>query len=150
MVYHIKKLDYDDILLYREDLVDIFIQMEEKKSNKIRKTWEEKVDEMNLYVRKKEAIVFGALDNNNLISFIWAYFRFFANEKRIHVNYFGTKEEYRGKSIGGKLLKHIEIFAKENGVNKLDLNVDVNNCRAINFYTKNGFNNEKILMSKKI
>ena len=48
-------------------------------------------------------------------------------------------KSYRKKGIFYKLINHIKIIAKENGVNKLKLYVYKNNVNAITAYEKIGF-----------
>jgi ribosomal protein S18 acetylase RimI-like enzyme len=59
-------------------------------------------------------------------------------------------EEYRGKGLGFKLLKKAEEMALENGLNKLSLNVEIENAHAKRFYEIFGFKEDKKrLMPKK-
>ena len=123
-MYNIKRFDSEDIFQYREDFVNLFSEIVGIENNVSRKACEEKTDEMYLYVKEKKGIVFGVLDNHELISFIWGYIRSFSNERRMHINYFVTKKEYRKKGLGGELLDTMENLAKKENLNSLDLNVD--------------------------
>lgn len=51
----------------------------------------------------------------------------------------GVLQDYWRKGIGRQLLQSIETWAKENDINRLDLNVSPHNHRAINLYEKFGF-----------
>ena len=55
-----------------------------------------------------------------------------------YLHLFAVKNEYRGKGIGGKLLKHIEDSVFETG-DKLFLVVGDYNPDARKFYEKNGY-----------
>jgi ribosomal protein S18 acetylase RimI-like enzyme len=59
-------------------------------------------------------------------------------------------EEYRGRGIAIKLLGKVEEMAKEKGLNKLSLVVEIDNSRAISVYEKSGFRVvEKVVLPKK-
>jgi ribosomal-protein-alanine N-acetyltransferase len=55
-----------------------------------------------------------------------------------------VEEEYKGKSIGGKLLNIVEnTFIKED-INEIYLEVRVSNHKAMQFYKKQGYKHIKI------
>lgn len=51
----------------------------------------------------------------------------------------GVLQAYSGKGIGTRLFLHLERWAKENGVKRLELTVMSHNKRAIALYHKMGF-----------
>lgn len=50
-----------------------------------------------------------------------------------------VRKDCRNCGVGSFLLKHIVDFAKNNGINKLTLEVNENNIQAIHLYQKFGF-----------
>lgn len=58
-------------------------------------------------------------------------------------------EKYCGKGIGRKLMETAIDWAKENGMTRITLQVDTSNYRAINLYTKLGFQVEGTFMKDK-
>ena len=57
----------------------------------------------------------------------------------IHVQNFVVKNEYRGKGIGTKLLRHIEDYGKENNVIGIGLCSGYKRTDAHAFYERNGY-----------
>lgn len=111
-------------------------------------------DNMKKFTKDNSAIIIGALDYNMLIGFIWGYITQ-ENNKRAHVNYFFIKDEYRSKGIGKLLVEKMEEKLSSINIKELELLVDIKNEKAINFYSRNGFqieekNNKKLKLVKKI
>jgi ribosomal protein S18 acetylase RimI-like enzyme len=57
-----------------------------------------------------------------------------------HIAYFIIDKEYQRKGLGSFILKNIKKYNS----NKITLNVNTKNIKAINFYKKNGFNIKRI------
>ena len=65
-----------------------------------------------------------------------------------HVVYLGglaIDPEFSGKGEGAKMIKEIKAFAAEKGFLRIELSVAVTNEKAIQLYTKSGFQQEGIL-----
>ena len=73
-------------------------------------------------------------DTNNMKSF-----------KSLFIDDLCVKNEYRNKSIGSKMLEHVKKIAINNECYNIILNVWAHN-EAIEFYKKNGFNEQKIIL----
>ena len=101
---------------------------------------------MILYTKNNMATIFGAFENNNLVGFIWCY----KNKDRVHVNYFYIEENYRKKHLGKRLLEAVEKYAKSIGIQTIELNVYHVNKNAFEFYKKQNFIEERILLCKRI
>lgn len=56
------------------------------------------------------------------------------------------KDEFQGRGFGSIFINEIKIYAKKEGFDMIQLNVDCQNLKAISFYKKNGFKD----MSKKM
>ncbi|MGL4403036.1 MAG: GNAT family N-acetyltransferase [Fusobacteriaceae bacterium] len=60
-------------------------------------------------------------------------------KKELFLYGFLTREKFRGKGYGRKLIKHSEKTAKNKGYTAISLTVDPENLRAFNFYKKIGY-----------
>lgn len=60
------------------------------------------------------------------------------------------RENYQGKGYGQEAMKQIEVFAKNIGIEKIELHVFGGNERAINLYEKLGYKMTNIRMAKLI
>lgn len=135
----IKLLTEDDINKNKNDLEELF-----KNLNILDMT--EMIKKLTLFVTEKMCICLGAYEKNELVGILWAYKREFSGELRYHINYFSIKNKSQNQGIGKKLLEKLKDIAKEKKVRIIDLNVDIDNEQAKNFYKKNNFEEEKILL----
>lgn len=127
-------IDKQEFNKYRDDIYECFLHL---KSNK-RKA-KQLTKKMQSFIDDGTAIVYGAILNNKLISFIWGYE---IKDSTIHVNYFSTNKAYRGIGAGTKLLdKYIDANQK------YELIVEKNNP-AIKLYEKYGFKKKQFLDNK--
>ena len=135
----IKLLTEDDINKNKNDLEELF-----KNLNILDMT--EMIKKLSLFITQKMCVCLGAYKENKLIGILWAYKREFSDELRYHINYFSVKSKNQNQGIGNKLLEKLKDIAKEEKIKVIDLNVDINNEQAKNFYKKNNFEEEKILL----
>jgi ribosomal protein S18 acetylase RimI-like enzyme len=102
---------------------------------------------------KKEAMIFVAEDNRNLIGYIYGRI---VNKPKMVLNKIGiiedwfVEEEYRDKGIGETLWNRLIIWFKSKKCNKLELDVFTTNKHAIEIYHKLGFVDKVIVMTKKL
>jgi len=80
------------------------------------------------------------LDNNvvgliSAIKFSWAW----SDKDHMFIQGFGVKSKYQNQGIGTKLLKHLEDYAKANGVIGIGLCSGFHRTAAHAFYEKNGY-----------
>ncbi|MFM2415261.1 MAG: hypothetical protein RI911_954 [Candidatus Parcubacteria bacterium] len=54
----------------------------------------------------------------------------------------GVDASYRGKGIGSSLLEHVETFAREHKMHRIELEVFESNTGAVKLYERNGFHHE--------
>ncbi len=83
---------------------------------------------------------------NKVIGFanIMIIFSVWAHGKAIVLDDLFIKDEYRGKGIGREVLKYIELYAKENGYNRLQFQSELTNHNAFKFYTRIGYSSTKM------
>lgn len=84
------------------------------------------------YIDDKIHIIKGYLFENKIVGFILAT-RLYEN---IEIEFLYVDENYRNKKIATSLIENIQ---KGIGINRILLEVNVNNNKAINLYKKNGF-----------
>ncbi len=97
-----------------------------------------------------KAYAFIALDENNILGFLWSYPVQTPVGQRLHVAYFSVKPKERGKGIGQLLLKEAEKQAEKIGIKEVELIVSNKNIRAKHFYRKFGYGTEKLILKKEI
>lgn len=97
-------------------------------------------DELERYLKKivKNADVYVAYVKKKPVGII----SFYCNDEKNKYGYltnFAIKEKYRGKGIGSLLLEILETQCKKKGIEKVGLEVNINNHVAIGIYKKRGF-----------
>lgn len=92
----------------------------------------------------EEDLVLVVKDNKDIVGFISAQ-RGRLNRIR-HSAYIvvGLRKAYRGKRIGTELFKKVDLWAKEEGITRLELTVMANNYIGKNLYKKMGFEVEGV------
>ena len=95
------------------------------------------------------------MENNNSFSkfyvykinnIIVGYINFDLIYERMELIQINVKEEYQNNHIGSKLLEYMINYAKNNKVNSITLEVNINNSKAIYLYNK--YNFKKISIRK--
>ena len=61
-----------------------------------------------------------------------------------------VKNEYRGQKIAKNLIQEFVNWAKNQGASEVELSVCKGNKKAINLYKNEGFEEDKLILSKKI
>lgn len=107
-----------------------------------------KVNELYSYIGDEEAIVIGAIKDNELVAFIWLYTHDYFGEKRLHVNQIVVDNDFRGNKIGKYLINEAEKYALQIGINTIDLFVSEINETALKLYNGLGFKTERRYMKK--
>ena len=64
------------------------------------------------------------------------------------VNELVVNKEYRQHQIGTALLKHSIAIAQAHGMDEIEVGVMIENTKAIDFYRRNGLDEEYILLGK--
>ncbi len=111
---------------------------------------EDKYGDLLLHASHKKAIVCGAIEDNELIGFIWAYkYPFRDDHSRLYISILHIDEEYRSMNIGSQLLFEIEAYARQEKIHAIYLHAEAFNTGALRFYQRNGYEFERIQMVKK-
>lgn len=79
-----------------------------------------------------------------------------AKSRTVYLTIIAVRPAFRGRGFGTAVLNYLETFGKENGMDRIKLEVDKENTGAIRFYGKNGFqiteeaSGESFFMEKEI
>lgn len=134
-------IDKKDILnVFNESFSDYFIPFKLSEEQLTSKMLADKTD-LNLSV--------GVFENGNLIAFILHGFDKINNEKVIYNGGTGVIPKKRGSGLTKQMYLFILPVLKENGINKLLLEVITENIQAINSYEKSGYKIERELLCYK-
>lgn len=109
-----------------------------------------KCDELECYLDKNSAYVIGAFYCEKLIGFIWAHPKLFAEEKRMYIYSLIISNDFRGQKLGQALVVKIEEIALKIGIRVIDVSTAVFKTKAIDFYKKLGYDEERIYLIKKL
>ena len=147
---NILKLCETDIEKYRDDINDLMqICFQETYGQSIDQTiLTSKIEGLKEYIRNHRAIVFGAIENEELIGFAWSYPMKDPFETVLHVAYISTKTMYRRQGIGKRLLRKVEEVAKEQAIAHVELIVGAKNKKAIEFYTNCLYSADRYILRK--
>ncbi|MTI71585.1 MAG: GNAT family N-acetyltransferase [Firmicutes bacterium] len=127
-------------MLKRLDAETKYMMFEPKE----RKTNEDEMKKKIKETLDSDSLILVVEDNNEIIGYL-SVERGFANRIK-HSGYIviGILNSYRGKGIGTKLFEHLEKWATENNITRLELTVMTNNESGIRLYEKMGFKKEGI------
>jgi len=64
------------------------------------------------------------------------------------INELIVSKDYRGKGVGRKLVEQAVQIARQRGMDEIEVGTEEENIKARNFYVKNGFDKEYILLGK--
>ena len=146
---YIKKLNNDGIKQYKVSLnkcISQLISHEEESKERENKTIKI-YENMLKYTQDGTAIILGAVNDSELLGFIWAYK---INNITAHINYFCVSSDNRNCGLGSLLLKEIEreIIKNYAEIKQIELLVYATNAGAINFYEKNGYLQSSLIDEK--
>lgn len=138
---------------YREQIAQLYFENVRSNAFLNHYSYEEAFEKMNDLIGhlwNNKATVFGALEGEVLIAFIWAYVHQFREENRMYVSEIRVKEEYRKCGIGSQMLRLVEDKAEKMGLGAIYLHAEANNPEAIRFYKAAGYREERIQMRKSL
>lgn len=102
------------------------------------------------YINADKAYVFGAIDNNHLLGFLWGYPVDTLSETVFHVAYIAIKASERRSGIGQKLLYESEKKCSKLGLKHIELIVGAKNSSALSFYEHCGYKPDRLYMRKEV
>lgn len=115
-----------------------------------RRFYDNKILQMQDYLRQDKAYVFAAIAGGKPVGFLWACEICKNDSRRFHVLYLAVLPEYQSGGIGKRLISLAEQKALELDIQEIELNVHSDNQKAMRFYSHQNFNMERITMVKKI
>lgn len=149
----IKRLYLDDVKLFRDTITRFIYESSANVAyrNSICITdAEQKYTELINYINEDKAIVYGAIEDNALIGFVWAYeYPFREDKSRVYVSILHVDDQHRGQRVGNHLLSSVEKEASKNGYGSVFLHAEAFNDGAIRFYNRMGYETERIQLVKK-
>ena len=109
----------------------------------------DKVPDYNAYAQKlaKHALVYRACEQQETCGLVVMY----ANnteESLAFIALFGFLPEWQGKHLGKEMMDFCSVEARARGMQRIRLEVDLDNHRAIAFYTRNGFSAQGLCSPK--
>ncbi|MDO4473990.1 MAG: ribosomal protein S18-alanine N-acetyltransferase [Eubacteriales bacterium] len=113
----------------REDVAEV-AELEKKifpdawSENAILETW-----------KQRQTMLLIALEDRKIIGYLILYFVLEDGE----IARIAVADEYRRKGVAGKMLRELALLCRENGVNRLMLDVRESNEPAKAFYVRQGF-----------
>lgn len=99
------------------------------------------------YLSQGKGQLVAIVEETELIGFLW-YFR--KDRQRIHINEIAVSTRHRSQGLGRLLLETVLEQAKAQGIPQAELFVTCSNQVAVNFYTKNKFKPERLLLVKQL
>lgn len=114
----------------------------------VREDAEAKIKSMIAHIADGSAIVYGCLDGDELLGYIWAYRISFRDEDRVYVSEVHVSEKCRGQGMGHLLLAAVEAEAREMGVPALSIHAEADNAGAIRLYEREGYRMERVQLRK--
>lgn len=112
--------------------------------------YEDTLSRLGNYIVDGSAVAFLAVEEQEVLGWIWCHSIQRLNERRLHVANFAVSKASRNKGVGSLLIKTVEEFAKENIYCALDLFVTRDNISAVSFYQGHGYEIERYLLRKEI
>lgn len=150
----IERMTAADCDLYQEMLEEYIYEsitasaFEEKYTKMAAK---EKCIQLKKYIGEEKAIVFGAVKEDKLLGFIWAYeYPFREDTNRLYVSILRVHQQYRNCQIGKMLLDAVEEEAERLNYSAVFLHEEAFNEGALRFYHRMGYRDERVQVVKEI
>ena len=71
--------------------------------------------------------------------------------RRAYLAWLAVQEEHRGRGIGGRLLTAVEDWARGNGAELITTDTNLrNNLGAVEFYERNGYERQAVILRKSL
>lgn len=146
-------LSSEDIETYKFNIINLMkqsysISFPKEKNNQ--QDFEKRIISLKNYINNEQAVVYGAMENNKVIGFIWFFYKIVQDKNIVHVNHFVIDEKYRGAGIGKQLWLRLEQYGTAKKIDEIELMVTKNNYEALKFYEKKDFEVERLIMKKRL
>lgn len=105
------------------------------------------------YIDNKDNCILVAKANKEILGYVYGFIQNNGqvfNTKIAQLDAIFVKKEYRGNGIAQSLIQELTKWAKEQGASNLELSVCKENKMAINLYMNEGFEENKLILKKKI
>ena len=138
--------DLDEIMNLLQQMNEALDEQQEINIESINvhfKTMEELNDVYENYVLEKDNKVIGYMS-------LLFYRSLFHKVGTAQINELIIDKEYRNKSYGKELLEYGVKRAVESGMDEIEIGVEKENKKAIEFYKKNGIKEEYLLLGKEL
>lgn len=154
MEIEIKKAD----ITYLKDIQDLNNQLFELEYNKfdpalkVGWTFEEDGEKYFNNMFNNE-IVYIALDRDKVVGYLAGSINIqgsYVTKTLAEVDNMFVLEQYRKYGIGTKLISEFKEYCSKNKIEELKVTASAKNKNAIEFYTKNGFNEFEITLKQKV
>jgi RimJ/RimL family protein N-acetyltransferase len=137
----ISEIREDDALTYLQlrtelDRQSRFLLLEPGERTTTEETMKEYIRQI---LQRSNQMVFLAKREGTIVGFLSAMGGTVQRNKRTATIVVGILEAYTGKGIGKSLFWHMEQWAKERGIHRLDLGCMAHNARAYHLYRSLGF-----------
>lgn len=147
----VRELQYEDVIDFEENISSyIAICFESTYKKYSEELVKEKIRSLRTNLKLDRAYSFGAFENGAMVGFLWAYQITSPEGASFHVAYIAVDAFARGKGVGRRLLSVAEDKAMKLGINNIELIVSTRNKKAIQFYTKDGYLEERYILKKKL
>ncbi|MCA1053738.1 GNAT family N-acetyltransferase [Rossellomorea aquimaris] len=88
---------------------------------------------------QENAVILAAEENNRLIGYLMAIGGTVSRNRHSAYIVVGILREFRGQGVGTRLFQTLEIWAKQQGIKRLELTAVTKNTAGIALYQKSGF-----------
>lgn len=154
MEIEIKKAD----ITYLKDIQDLNNQLFELEYNKfdpaLKVGWTfEKNGEKYFNNMLNNEIVYIALDKDKVVGYLAGSINIqgsYVTKSLAEIDNMFVLEQYRKYGIGTKLINEFKGYCSQNKIEELKVTASAKNKNAIEFYTRNGFNEFEITLKQKI
>ncbi|SEQ24043.1 Ribosomal protein S18 acetylase RimI [Lachnospiraceae bacterium RM5] len=109
-----------------------------------------KIDGLIQYINDEKAYTFGAIEENDMIGFLWGYPVSTPFDTVFHVAYIAVSEKGRRQGIGNKLMIEAEKKTMELRIDHVELIVGASNEGSISFYSREGYEPDRLIMRKRV
>lgn len=107
-------------------------------------------NELRKYIENDLAILYGAIENEDLVGILWAYKKTFLNEPRVHIRDLIVDINYRRNGVGKLLESQLNRDLNEESIKTIELMATVENSGAIEFYKSAGYEVARVQLIKRL